>query len=372
MSIHLPNIPQEHRQTVASLPEALQQLLGKELAAGNSIAESGAGFPAPPCGALVRLSQPMKPANASGITGLRPCSYPNWTLKSGYCDAPGHFFIMNPPEPPPPPPDMDLIRAQHAPAEPAPGEVRSPRRRAGARKGTRKTRAQGQAQGGTTSAPAPQAPTVPTSHYGRFVASMNIDYEKWREGIGYDLDAIREAGEADRSRIEDLLVGRGGSTWRDVAALAALGTKRAMTTLRQALATGSSEVQMAVMNSAPDLVDHDIRTRTLVQALKGADLYAGLGPALDQVETFHPPEVIDALLWCALEREGGIAPSFAARLFFIHGISDSPFDWNHRPFFLRFNTADRTERETAFRELCERIGTDPSRYLRLRSGRRAT
>jgi len=38
---------------------------------------------------------------------------------------------------------------------------------------------------------------------------MAIDYEKWREGVGYDLEAIREASHEERQAIEILLLNRG-------------------------------------------------------------------------------------------------------------------------------------------------------------------
>jgi hypothetical protein len=49
---------------------------------------------------------------------------------------------------------------------------------------------------------------------------------------------------------------------------------------------------------------------------------------------------------------------------FLHGQAREPFDWDQRPFFLRFQTEDPAERRAAFRELCGRIGIDPSAYLR--------
>ena len=50
-------------------------------------------------------------------------------------------------------------------------------------------------------------------------------------------------------------------------------------------------------------------------------------------------------------------------LAFLHGQADEPFGWNQRPFFLRFHTAVRSEREAVFRELCARIGVDAGTYL---------
>jgi hypothetical protein len=73
--------------------------------------------------------------------------------------------------------------------------------------------------------------------------------------------------------------------------------------------------------------------------------------------------VVDALLHGALRREGEEAVHFAALTMFIYGKATSPFDWDLRPFFLRFNTPDRKARETVFRELCAKIDVDPSDYL---------
>ena len=80
-----------------------------------------------------------------------------------------------------------------------------------------------------------------------------------------------------------------------------------------------------------------------------------------EVEEFHPPAVIDALLRGVLKRDGETAVHYAAMLMFIYGKATSSFDWEHRPFFLQFNTDDRHERQTAYRELCARIGCRQNR-----------
>ncbi|MCC6538002.1 MAG: hypothetical protein IT162_10655, partial [Bryobacterales bacterium] len=104
------------------------------------------------------------------------------------------------------------------------------------------------------------------------------------------------------------------------------------------------------------------RVASLLEALRTGEFYGGLSEALAEVEETHPPEIIDALFRGTLEREGGVACHFAAMIFYLHGKAAMPFDWDHRPFFLRFNTTDRAAREAAFAELCERVGADPARY----------
>ena len=110
---------------------------------------------------------------------------------------------------------------------------------------------------------------------------------------------------------------------------------------------------------APELLSDRERVASLVRSLEEADFYAGLTQALREVESLHPPEVVQALLRGARDRAGEVAVHFAAMLLYLHGKAREPFDMAQRPFFLRFNTKDRAGRERVFRELCERIGVAP-------------
>jgi hypothetical protein len=213
-------------------------------------------------------------------------------------------------------------------------------------------------------------PPAPDSLLARFKASMVMNYEKWHDGIGYDLELIRQASPDELKAIEDLLLQRHAEDWRDIEALAALGTERARQALRDAVRTGSTEVRLAVHSHAPELLTEARRTASLVQALQQAGPCAGLSKALLEVERFHPPEVVHALLRGLTEQDGTTACHFAAMLYFLHGKAESAFDWNHRPFFLRFNTDDLAEREKAVRELCDTIGVDPRTCLEPRPARK--
>jgi hypothetical protein len=197
----------------------------------------------------------------------------------------------------------------------------------------------------------------------RFFRSMMIDYEKWHDGIGYDMDALREASDSERAEIEQRLAPRFKSDWRDVEALALLNTPKSKELLQKAMKQGNAEIRAAVMRYSPELVSNEERIRPLVKALETAEFYEGLTQAMDLVEEFHPPEIMDALLRGALNRSGEVAVHFAALLMFLHGKAAEPFDTQQRPFFLRFNTPNHADRKTVFRELCEKIGVDPSKYL---------
>jgi hypothetical protein len=190
----------------------------------------------------------------------------------------------------------------------------------------------------------------------RFVRSMIIDYEKWHDGVGYDLEALEQASPEERSSIEKVLISSKGRDWRDMEALAELDTPRSRKELREAFAAGDLRVRMAVISYAPDIVNHNEKLETIVHSLRIGNIYGGLSHALDLVQEFHPPEVVEELFRGVQEREGEVAVNFAAMLLFIHGKATEPFDWSQRPFLLRFNTDDADERREAFLELCQKIG----------------
>ena len=206
------------------------------------------------------------------------------------------------------------------------------------------------------------APTVETA-VERFRESMVGTYERWHQGIGYDVAIFKTATPEELVEIENLLLSRSLDDWRDVEALAALDSPRARVALRKALLSSNHRVRIAVADYAPGLLSEAERTAILVHALEGSDTYGGLTQALLRIEAFHPPQIIDALLRGVLSRTEGPPVHFAAMLMFLHGKTSSAFDWEQRPFFLKFNTGDRHERIHLFQELCYKIGVDAGKYV---------
>lgn len=349
-------IPDAFRAEFRRFPEPLRALVASELGRGNAIVEVGGGFPAPPCGSCLKLERPMTAPAGPLAEGIRACSYPNWTYSTGYCDGAGHFFVMDPPKPPEPEPDW---RAMQEPRAEAPAPV--PRR-------TVVPKAPADEVAVPAAAVASSVPEVPRTPLDRFKASLKIDYEKWHDGIGYDLDAIREGSPEERRQMEELILESGGRDWRDIEALAVLDTPRARERLRRAAASGGPEVQMSVLSHAPGVVTEAQKLAWVLRGIREADLYGGLTATLRAVEAFHPPEVIDALFEAVLERKGDVAVNLAGMLLYVHGKAEETFDMSQRPFLLRFAAESREERLPAFRELCERVGADGARYLE--AGRR--
>jgi len=321
------NLPPEYRQDFDALPAVLRTLLEAELAAGNTITGVSHSHPAPPVGACFMLARRVTTrarASGDGVSFYERAS----SLYSGeFTDARRFFFILEPPLPPEPEPDMNAIRAAMEARQREADRARD------------------------------------SDLVARFHASMELDYERWKEGTSYDLGLLQKATPDERATIETILVTRGVRDWRDVEALAALDTPRARTVLRETLAHGPREFATAVLRHAPQLASEAERTATLVAALEETDFYAGLTQALLEVQAHHPPAVIDALLRGVLRRAGGVATHFAAMLLFLHGQAASPFDWEQRPYFLQFNTDERAQREAMFRDLCARLGVPPEPYL---------
>jgi hypothetical protein len=204
-----------------------------------------------------------------------------------------------------------------------------------------------------------RATTERRSRADRFRASMNLDYEKWREGTSYAVELIGEATPEERREIESILLRSSTEGWREVEALARLGTPTARKALKSFLRSANAEVRMAVIRYAPELTPKRQRIEALVKGIESAEIFGGLSETLDEAAEFHPPEVVDALLRGVLKRKGSEACLFAALLLYIHGKTSCRLAMEERPFWIRTNTEDATERKALFAELCQRIGVSP-------------
>lgn len=319
-------IPPAFQKDVDALPAVVRALLEQELEAGNEIDSVSHTFPAPPVGAAIMMARPISTRPRASGDGIVFRDHNSSLYAGWFTDERGYFYLLEPPRPAPPVPDMNEIRRKaNEPREEKP----------------------------TTSG---------SSVVDEFRASMHVDYEKWHDGIGFDLAVIERASDEERAQIVQLLLPING--WREVEALAAIDSEKARAALTKALKSGSAEVRTAVTSYAPWIGSKSERTATLVHSLRHAEIYGGLSSALDQVEDFHPPEIVDELFRGLFVRPGEIATNFAGMLAFIYKKGDSAFDWNHRPLFLKFNSDDGAERRAAFSELCALLELDEGDVLK--------
>jgi hypothetical protein len=193
---------------------------------------------------------------------------------------------------------------------------------------------------------------MPGAEYVRFLESMKIGYVQWHDGEGYDLAALAAMPLEDRTEVEAMLAARltGQADWRDVEALAAIGTPVAMTALKSAVRHRNPEVRNRVLEI---LAGSDPKAA----ADLGSDIENAVrNGALDLAQGHPTPGVKRALLDCARLADPVTRVHAAAMLMYLCGKADEPFDWKERPFFLRFGTEDMAELRAAWTELRERTG----------------
>lgn len=197
---------------------------------------------------------------------------------------------------------------------------------------------------------------MPSPLVERFRESMVMNHERWHDGTGYDISLLGEATPEEFLQIESILLSGGVRDWRDVEALAAIGTPVARERLRETYARGGGRLRLALAVHAAGHFTEEELCGILLPALRESGIHDGLVQALLVVEDFHPAPVMRALLEGARDREGPVAAEFATMLLYLHGKIESLYDFSERPFLLRFHDEDRG---TAYRELCARIGAEP-------------
>lgn len=202
---------------------------------------------------------------------------------------------------------------------------------------------------------------VPSPALERFRRSMVIGYEEWHEGTPYDLGALAALEPAERDEIEAELVGRAAADWRDVQALDVLGTARALKAVEGALSSKDVTIRLEAAERLRrrKLLDAPRFDTVLVESLAEATLLNGMTRALGLAQEHASPAVLKQLLLCAERGNDDIRCHAAALIHYLFGIAKSPFDWDKRPFYLRFVSKDRKERRAAYIELCREVGVDP-------------
>lgn len=320
------------------MPRVLRALLEAELDAGNAIIEVGHSHPAPPSGAYFKLARQVTTRPRTSGDGLDFLDRHGSTSSGEFTDADRRYWVIEAPNPSDAAyPDMDAIRESMRP----PPFVSKP----GDREPLVPLRDTSEAHRGADA-----------DAWRRFADSMRIDYDRWKEGTGYDLEALASLSVESQRLVERQLTPPSG--WRDVEALVALDTPTARETLRRAVHAADLEVRLAVLSRASALIDDATRTQVLLTALGEAAPFSGLTETLDLVMAFHPPVVVQALFVWLLRASGEAAYHYAATLAAIHGIVDSRYDWSLRPMYLAFNTVDAAARREAFLAFCAKLGVD--------------
>ncbi len=86
--------------------------------------------------------------------------------------------------------------------------------------------------------------------------------------------------------------------------------------------------------------------RDVIRALRDPDADVGAAALFDMAERHPTPAVREALLDCAVDGDSRFRGHATALALYSAGGAREPFDWAHRPLFLRFGEAERAERGT--------------------------
>ena len=194
--------------------------------------------------------------------------------------------------------------------------------------------------------------------YQRFLDSMVLDYERWHDGASYDLETLEALGPQERAAAEKVLILHlhGAGDWRDIEALLALGTPSALAAVDQARFHQDAEVRNYALRgivesrNAGEMVPGDPAEleQQLIRAVQEGDY--------EMAEMMPSTRVKEALLHSLPEADPVTRVNGAAFLLYLCGQAAEPFDWDQRPFFLRFAEDDPGELKAAWEELRQRTG----------------
>ena len=188
----------------------------------------------------------------------------------------------------------------------------------------------------------------------QFEKSMDIGYEQWHDGIGYDLDAIVQLTDNEIKIVEGLLIPRAGNDWRDLEALDRIGTPAAIQAIHRVRKTADVQIQLTAHQYGPEPTEPEWE-RAIMNSLATAEIISGLISALNcAIE--NPSDPVIAMLWSRVrDPKSGVAYHCAAALCCIGGVIDSMNDDKYRALFLRLVGPSSEDRSLAVQELEEML-----------------
>lgn len=210
------------------------------------------------------------------------------------------------------------------------------------------------------------SPRKPSPAFERFKRSMVIDYDAWREGTPYDVAALAEVSNEERELLTDELCEKSSLDWRDVEALRALATPKALQRVGVAaeVQTDGAGIE-AFLDDVAKGWTPKIEAR-FIEKLERVQSMTGALDRLYEIAEAHPtPAVMEQLLRNArIHSDPTVRYSMAAFLLELTGHTDTryTFDADIRPHLLDLNSADYATYKAAVAWLSEKV-SKPSRTL---------
>lgn len=194
--------------------------------------------------------------------------------------------------------------------------------------------------------------------YQRFLDSMIMNFDRWHDGTGYDLEALEQLGPPERAAIEQVLIRhlREAGDWRDLEALVALGTNPALEAVDQARFHNNAKVRNYAIRTIIHIRNSEEMTKKEIAEFEQQVIQAVEQGNYEMAESMPTVRVKQALLHSIREADRVTRVNAAVFLLYLCGQAPEPFDWSQRPFFLRFGEDNPEELREAWEELRERTG----------------
>lgn len=202
-------------------------------------------------------------------------------------------------------------------------------------------------------------PRNATPAYTRFKQSMMIDYDAWKEGTPYDIAALADISEEERGLLTDEICEKSSLDWRDVEALRALATPKAVKRVgvaaeKQADGGGIEAFMDEVARGwTPEIEARFIEKLELVQSMTGA-----LDRLYEIAEAHRTPAVMAQVLRNArIHSDPTVRYSMGAFLLELTRHTDTryTFDADIRPHLLNLNSADYKQYKAAVAWLEDKV-----------------
>jgi hypothetical protein len=189
------------------------------------------------------------------------------------------------------------------------------------------------------------SPPPRTAAYTRFKQSMILDYDKWKEGTPYDIAALSDITDEEHTLITNEICERSSLDWRDVEALRALATPKAIARIGKAAEkqTDGAGIEAFMDDIAREGWTADIETR-FIEKLERAASMTGALDRLYEIAEAHPTSAVRTQLLrnARISSDQTVRYAMGAFLLYLAGHVDSRyvFDTDHRPHLLDLNSDD--------------------------------
>lgn len=195
---------------------------------------------------------------------------------------------------------------------------------------------------------------------------MMLDYDAWRDGEPYDIAALADVAPEERDLLTDELCEKGSLDWRDVEALRALATPKALKRVGVAAEkqTDGGGIE-AFFDEVAQGWSPAIEAR-FVEKLERVQSMTGALDRLYDIAEAHPTAAVMAQLLrnARIHSDPVVRYSMGAFLVELTGHADTrhTMDEAIRPHLLNLNSADYATYKTAVAWLEERVA-NPKRKL---------